>query len=196
MTKELIIATKNKAKVKEFQQLLPEYDIKTMADICPGLDIVEDGSSFEENALLKAKAVSEATKKMTIADDSGLVIDYLNGEPGIYSARYLGQDTAYEVKNPILLERMKDAVGEQRSARFVCALALVIPGEEEKVFTGVMEGQIAMEPAGENGFGYDPIFYILERGLTAAQISPEEKNAISHRGQALRKLVAYLSKRS
>ena len=152
------------------------------------IDIVEDGKTFEENALIKAKAVMEVTGQLTLADDSGLEIDALNGEPGIYSSRYLGEDTSYVKKNSVILERLKDVPEEKRSARFVCAVAAAFPDGQTKVIRGTMEGIIGYEIKGENGFGYDPIFYLPQYGKYSAELSSDEKNAISHRGEALRRI--------
>ena len=149
-------------------------------------DIVEDGKTFEENALIKARAICKLAGEMVLADDSGLEIDYLNKEPGIYSARYMGEDTSYHIKNKSLIDRLEGVPDEKRTARFVCAIAAVFPDGKELVVRGTVEGIIGYEEKGENGFGYDPIFYLPERGCTTAELSPEEKNSISHRGNALR----------
>lgn len=148
--------------------------------------IVEDGTTFEENAVIKAKTICEMTGEITLADDSGLEIDYLNKEPGIYSARYMGEDTSYRIKNANLIERLNGVPDEKRTARFVCAVAAAFPSGEVKTVRGVMEGRIGYEESGENGFGYDPIFYLPEYGCSSAELSMEEKNKISHRGKALR----------
>ena len=157
-------------------------------------DIEENGTSFEENALIKAREVCRLAGEMVLADDSGLEIDYLNGEPGIYSARYMGENTSYRVKNKNLMERLEGVPNEKRTARFVCAIAAVFPDGKELVVRGTVEGIIGYEERGENGFGYDPIFYLPERGLTTAELPPEEKNSISHRGNALRKMKELLEK--
>ena len=149
-------------------------------------DIVEDGKTFEENALIKARAICKLAGEMVLADDSGLEIDYLNKEPGIYSARYMGEDTSYHIKNKSLIDRLEGVPEEKRTARFVCAIAAVFPDGKELVVRGTVEGIIGYEEKGENGFGYDPIFYLPERGCTTAELPPEEKNSISHRGNALR----------
>ena len=138
--------------------------------------------------MIKAKAVMEITGQLTLADDSGLEIDALNGEPGIYSSRYLGEDTSYVKKNSVILERLKDVPEEKRSARFVCAVAAAFPDGQTKVIRGTMEGIIGYEIKGENGFGYDPIFYLPQYGKYSAELSSDEKNAISHRGEALRRI--------
>ena len=151
------------------------------------VDIVEDGTTFEENAMIKAKEIAKLLPDdIVLADDSGLEIDYLNKEPGIYSARYMGEDTSYDIKNANLIERLDGVAKEDRTARFVCAIAAVFPDGSHKVVRGTIEGYIGWEPAGTNGFGYDPIFYVDEYGCSTAELSPEEKNKISHRGNALR----------
>lgn len=191
---KVIMATSNQDKVREIRQMLEGTSIQIVSLKEAGIhaDIEENGQSFEENAVIKAEAIRDLTGQMAIADDSGLVIDYLDGMPGIYSSRFMGEDTPYPVKNKAILEKLKDAEGEERSARFICAMAIAYPDQDTRVFTGVMEGRIAEEIAGEGGFGYDPIFFLPERGLTSAQLSPEEKNAISHRGKALRQAAAVL----
>ena len=166
-----------------------------MKDLGVDVDIVEDGKTFEENAVIKAKTVMEATGEMVLADDSGFEVDYLNKEPGIYSARYLGEDTPYSIKNAELLKRCEGVPEEQRDARFVCVIACAYPDGTVDTATGVIEGKLAHEQKGENGFGYDPIFYLPERGCTTGELEPEEKNAISHRGIAVRKMVEILKKR-
>ena len=184
--KRLVFATGNQGKVNEFRQMLgDDYEILSMKDIGVDIDIVEDGKTFEENAVIKAKAVMEETGEMVLADDSGFEVDYLNKEPGIYSARYMGEDTSYDVKNKNLIDRLDGVPKEKRTARFVCAIAAVLPDGRELVTRQTMEGYIGWEPEGENGFGYDPIFYLDEYGCSSAAISPEQKNAISHRGKAL-----------
>ncbi len=193
--KKLIFATGNQGKVNEFRQMLgDEYEILSMKDIGVELDIVEDGATFEENAIIKAKALMEATGEMVLADDSGFEVDALNKEPGIYSSRYMGEDTPYSVKNAELLRRCEGVPDEKRDARFVCVIACAFPDGRVETATGVIEGKLAHEPKGENGFGYDPIFYLPERGCTTGEMPPEEKNAISHRGIAVRKMVEILKK--
>ncbi|MBE5845552.1 MAG: XTP/dITP diphosphatase [Butyrivibrio sp.] len=186
---EIVFATGNKDKMREIRQILGglNADIKSMKEAGVDVDIVEDGTTFEENALIKAREVSKLCKdSIVLADDSGLEIDFLNKEPGIYSARYLGRDTSYTEKNTIILEKLNGVPDEKRSARFVCAIAACLPDGRELVVRGTMEGQIGYEIAGENGFGYDPIFFLPEYGKTSAELLPEEKNAVSHRGKALR----------
>lgn len=187
MGHKIVFATGNEGKMKEIRLILADLglEILSMKEAGVDLDIVEDGKSFEENAAIKARAVWEKTGGIVLADDSGLVIDYLDGEPGIYSARYLGEDTSYEYKNRVILERMEKAQGEERSARFVSAIAAVLPDGRMLGTLGVVEGLIVGEPAGDGGFGYDPIFYLPEFGMTSAEIPIELKNEISHRGKAL-----------
>lgn len=194
--KKLVFATGNQGKVNEFRQMLgEEYEIYSMKDLHMEIDIVEDGKTFEENAIIKAKAVMEATGEMVLADDSGFEVDCLNKEPGIYSARYMGEDTPYSVKNAELLRRCEGVPEEKRDARFVCVIACAYPDGTVDTVTGVIEGKIAHEPKGEHGFGYDPIFYLPERGCTTGELLPEDKNAISHRGIAIRKMVDLLKKK-
>lgn len=183
----IVFATSNEGKMREVREILKELpmEVDSMKDAGVRIEIVEDGSSFEENAMIKAKAVWDVTGGIVLADDSGLVVDYLNGEPGIYSARYMGEETSYEIKNRNLIERLSGAKEEERSARFVCAIAAVLPDGRTLTTTGTMEGMIAHEPAGAGGFGYDPILMLPEYGMTSAEITMEEKNKISHRGKAL-----------
>ena len=183
----MIFATGNQGKIKEIKAILGDIgeEIISMKEVGIDIDIVEDGSSFEENAIIKAKAVMKLTGQLVLADDSGLEVDALGGEPGIYSARYLGEDTSYEIKNRNIIERLEGVEGEARSARFVCVIAAAFPDGEIVTTRGTIEGVIAKEPAGENGFGYDPIVYVPEYKMTTGQMEPEAKNAISHRGKAL-----------
>lgn len=194
---EIVFATQNPGKAREVAMMFADMDVcvKTLKEAGIEADIVENGSTFMENARIKAETIARHTDKIVLADDSGLVIDYLNGEPGIYSARYMGEDTSYDIKNQNILERMKDAPEHLRSARFVCAMAAVMPDGEVIETEGVMEGFIGYEIAGENGFGYDPIFYLPEFKASSAEITPEEKNAVSHRGKALRLMQGELQKR-
>ena len=186
--KKIVFATGNKDKMREICEIMAdcEVEIFSMKEAGIDVDIVENGTTFEENALIKAKAIAEHTDAIVLADDSGLEIDALNKEPGIYSARYMGEDTSYTVKNRNLIERLEGVPKEQRTARFVCAIAAVLPGGKELVTRQTMEGYIGYEPEGENGFGYDPIFFLEEYGCSSAALSREQKNAISHRGKALR----------
>lgn len=194
--KRIIFATGNKDKLREIREILADLDIEVIsmkeAGIC--VDIVEDGTTFEENAIIKAKTIHELTGEAVMADDSGLEVDYLNKEPGVYSARYMGEDTSYHIKNMSLVERLKGVPDEKRTARFVCVIALVT--EEGRVITtrGNYEGIIGYEEKGENGFGYDPVFYVPEYQCYSAELSREAKNAISHRGKALRLMKAEIEK--
>ena len=194
--KKIIFATGNQDKMREIREILADMDVEVVSMKEAGIhaDIVENGSTFEENAVIKAKTICELTGEITLADDSGLEIDYLNKEPGIYSARYMGEDTSYDVKNKNLIDRLDGVPKEKRTARFVCAIAAVLPDGRELVTRQTMEGYIGWEPEGENGFGYDPIFYLDEYGCSSAAISPEQKNAISHRGKALRAMKELLKK--
>lgn len=182
---EIILASNNKDKVKEVKQILCDYDIVSLKDAGIDVDVEENGTTFEENALIKARAIAKITGKMTMADDSGLEIDYLDKAPGVYSARFMGHDTSYDIKNKALIEKLEGVEGKDRSCRFVCAIAVVFPDGRELVKRGTMEGLLAKEISGENGFGYDPIVFLPEYGKTSASLSPEEKNKISHRGKAL-----------
>ncbi len=201
----IVFATGNKDKMREIRRILGDLgaEILSMREAGVFEDVVEDGSSFAENARIKADAIyahliekdpQKAEETVVLADDSGLEIDYLGGEPGIYSARYLGKDTPYIEKNGIILDRLKEVTGSDRSARFVCAIAACLPGGKKIDTTGTMEGIIADKIAGENGFGYDPIFFLPEYNKTSAELSEDEKNAISHRGKALRKMEELLRK--
>ncbi len=200
----IIFATGNEHKMVEIRMILEGLGARILSQKEAGIkvDVVEDGSTFEENALIKAGEIARAAAQIpeyqdavVLADDSGLEIDYLNKEPGIYSARYLGEDTSYDIKNNALLERMAGVPDEERTARFVCAIAAVFPGGESEVVRGTMEGRVGYEIAGENGFGYDPIFYLPECGCTSAQLVPEKKNELSHRGEGLRKMREILLKK-
>ena len=186
--KKIIFATGNEGKMKEIRRILadPSLEILSLKDAGIHADIDENGKSFEENAMIKAEAICKMTGEIVLADDSGLEIDFLNKEPGIYSARYMGEDTSYDIKNQNLIDRLDGVPKEKRTARFVCAIAAVLPDGKELVTRQTMEGYIGWEPEGTNGFGYDPIFYLDEFGCSSATISPEQKNAISHRGKALR----------
>jgi XTP/dITP diphosphohydrolase len=189
---KIIFATGNANKMKEIRMIMSDLDveIKSMKEENVDIDIVEDGTTFEENAMIKARAIAGELKKrgekaVVLADDSGLEIDYLNKEPGIYSARYMGEDTSYKIKNANLIGRLENVPDEKRTARFVCAIAAVLPDGRELVRRGTIEGRIGYEEKGSNGFGYDPIFYLPEYGMYSAELDPEEKNRISHRGKAL-----------
>ena len=186
--RRIIFATGNEGKMKEIREILSDLDAEVVSMKAAGIqtEIVENGLTFEENAIIKAKTICELTGEIVLADDSGLEIDYLDKEPGIYSARYMGEDTSYHVKNANLIQRLNGVPDEQRTARFVCAIAAAFPDGTVKTVRAAMEGRIGYEEKGENGFGYDPIFYLPEYGCTSAQLSMEEKNKISHRGKALR----------
>ncbi|MCR5375283.1 MAG: RdgB/HAM1 family non-canonical purine NTP pyrophosphatase [Lachnospiraceae bacterium] len=192
--KKIVFATGNAHKMVEIRAILGDlYDVVSMKEAGISADIVEDGKTFEENALIKARAVAKIAGCMAMADDSGLEVDYLGKMPGIYSARFLGENTDYDIKNRVIIEMVSKAKGAERSARFVCAIACAWPDGREEVVRGTFEGEIAYEQAGPNGFGYDPIFFVPEYGMTSAEMSPERKNAVSHRGNALRKMRAILS---
>lgn len=188
MSKRIIFATGNPDKMKEIRMILADLNLEilSMKDAGIQIDIEENGTTFEENAIIKARAVAEFTQDIVLADDSGLEIDYLSKEPGIYSARYMGEDTSYTIKNQNLLDRLSGVPKEQRTARFVCAIAAVLPNKEVLVTRETIEGYIGYEPAGENGFGYDPIFYVDEYHCSTAQLAADKKNELSHRGKALR----------
>ncbi len=187
MEHRIVFATGNEGKMREVRLILADLgmEILSMKEAGANPDIVEDGKTFGENAEIKARAVWEQTGGIVLADDSGLVIDWLNGEPGVYSARYMGEDTSYEIKNQALIDRLAGVEGADRSARFVCNIAAVLPDGQVVHTEETMEGRIAEKPAGHEGFGYDPILYLPEFGKTSAEITIEEKNRISHRGKAL-----------
>nr|WP_302598938.1 XTP/dITP diphosphatase [uncultured Cellulosilyticum sp.] len=186
--KQIIVATQNQGKVKEIKAVLGDLpvEVKTMGEIGIDIDIEENGTTFEENAIIKAEALTKYTDALVIADDSGLEIDYLNKEPGVYSARYLGKDTPYTEKNQIILERLENVEKEKRTARFVCAIAMAMKGKETQTAVEAMEGYIGYEAQGTNGFGYDPIFFVPGLERSTATLTMEEKNEISHRAKALR----------
>ena len=187
MGHRIIFATGNEGKMREVRAILADLGLPVLSMKEAGADpvIVEDGKTFGENAQIKAQAVWNCTGDIVLADDSGLVVDYIGGEPGIYSARYMGEDTSYVIKNQNIIDRLKDAKGKERSARFVCNIAAVLPDGRVLHAEETMEGLIAERPAGTGGFGYDPILYLPEFGMTSAEITMEEKNKISHRGKAL-----------
>lgn len=186
--KRIIFATGNAGKMKEIREILEDMEVEVVSMKEAGIDIeiIEDGATFEENAAIKAKAVAAETGDIVLADDSGLEVDYLNGEPGVYSARYLGEDTSYDIKNQVILDRLSGVPKNKRSARFVCAIAAAMPDGQILLTRETVEGYIGEKPAGSNGFGYDPIFYIEEYGCSTAELTNEQKNEISHRGKALR----------
>ncbi|MCX4270407.1 MAG: RdgB/HAM1 family non-canonical purine NTP pyrophosphatase [Lachnospiraceae bacterium] len=191
--KRVIFATSNEGKMKEIRLLLADLDVEVLSLKEAGISvsIVEDGETFEENALIKVRTVGmekEAQGAVILADDSGLEVDYLNKAPGVYSARYMGEDTSYTIKNQAIIEQLSKAVGEERSARFVCVIAALLPDGRTLTTRATIEGQIGYREEGSNGFGYDPILYLPEYHTTTAGLSMEEKNRISHRGKALRQM--------
>lgn len=209
--KQIIFATGNAGKMKEIREILDGtgWNVLSLKDAGIDADIEENGTTFEENAKIKAEGIRNwclengipgcsgisAKEIIVLADDSGLEIDYLNKEPGIYSARYAGTDTSYDIKNSLLLSRMKGVPDKQRTARFVCAVAAVFPNGDKEVVRGTMEGCIGYKIAGANGFGYDPIFFLPEYGCTSAELAPEKKNELSHRGEALRMMRQIMEKK-
>ena len=189
---KVIFATGNMGKMREIRAIMSDTDaeVLSMKEADVYTDVVEDGSTFMENAFIKARAVAKLVKQKgitaaVVADDSGLVVDALGGEPGIYSARYLGEDTPYKIKNAKIIERLEGVEDEKRTARFVCAMAVVFPDGSEDCYEATYEGRIGYEERGENGFGYDPIFILPEFEKTTAELPPEVKNSRSHRGKAL-----------
>ena len=190
MEQKVIFATGNEGKMREIRMILKDVAVTVLSLKEAGitLDVEENGSTFGENAMIKARACAKVVDGIVLADDSGLEIDYLNKEPGIYSARYMGEDTSYRIKNQNLIDRLAGVPDEKRTARFVCAIAAVMPDGSERVTEGVIEGRIGYEEKGDGGFGYDPIFYVPEFGCTSAELTAEQKNAASHRGRALEKM--------
>lgn len=190
----VLFATTNKNKVNEINQMLKGSNIEvvSMEEAKIDIDVVEDGDTFEENAIKKATEIMKVANMTVIADDSGLEIDYLGKEPGIYSARYLGRETPYPQKNEIILDKLKGVPEEKRKARFVCSVAVAFTDGTTKVVKETIEGIIGYEQKGENGFGYDPIFFVPEYNMTTAQMKPEQKNKISHRGKAIKKIIQVL----
>lgn len=185
--RKLIFATGNAGKMKEIRMIMKDtgFQVLSMKEAGVSLDIEENGSTYEENALIKARAVAAELGELVLADDSGLEIDYLGKEPGVQSARYMGEDTSYRIKNASLIQRLEGVPDEARTARFVCAIAAVFPDGRELTTRATIEGRIGYEEKGSNGFGYDPIFYVPEFGKTTAELTEEEKNRVSHRGKAL-----------
>lgn len=196
--KRIVFATGNAGKIREIREILSDLSLEvvSMRDAGISADIEENGATYEENALIKARAVAAFTgaDDIVMADDSGLEIDYLSGEPGVYSARYLGETTPYSIKNRNLIDRLAGVPDEQRTARFVCAIAAVLPDGKELLTRGTIEGRIGYEEKGNGGFGYDPIFLAPEFGKSTAELTEEEKNAVSHRGRALRAMKGELEK--
>ena len=197
MENKIIFATGNENKMKEIRMILSDLGMEILSQKEAGIkaDVVEDGTTFEENALIKATEIAKYTDAIVLADDSGLEIDYLNKEPGIYSARYMGEDTSYDIKNQALIDRLEGVEDEKRTARFVCAIAAAFPDGTTEVVRGTMEGRIGYEISGANGFGYDPIFFLPQYGCTSAELSPEKKNELSHRGEGLRKMRVIIEKK-
>lgn len=199
---KIVFATGNAGKMKEIKEIMGDLEVPVLSMKEAGLEleIEENGSTFEENAVIKAKAVAAAVKDIgkgivVLADDSGLEVDYLNKEPGVYSARYMGEDTSYQIKNQSLIDRLDGVLDEDRTARFVCVIAAVMPDGDVVTTRGVIEGKIGYEERGTNGFGYDPIFYLPDMSRSTAELMPDEKNNISHRGNALQAMKEELKKR-
>lgn len=190
--KQIMIATSNAHKVEEFKRMLEPYgyEVKSLLDLDEEIDIEENGTTFEENASIKAKTIYDKLHIEVIADDSGLAVNAMHGEPGIYSARFLGRDTSYDVKNQYIIDQVKDA--EDKGAQFVCAIAYIDADGHENVFTGVVEGEIYDHIEGAKGFGYDPIFYYPPLKTTLANVSEDQKNEVSHRGKAIQMLLNYM----
>lgn len=193
---KIIFATTNQGKVREVKMMMQDFGVEvcTMKNAGINIDIEENGTTFEENAIIKAKTIMEATGHIALADDSGLEVDYLGGAPGIYSARFLGENTSYEEKNKYIIEKLKEAKGSERSARFVCAIAVAFPNGKIETCRGTIEGVIGYEQKGTNGFGYDPIVYVPEYEMTTGEMAPELKNSISHRGKALEQMKELLKR--
>ncbi len=187
----MVIATKNKGKITEFQQMFAKegWEVRSLLDYPDLPDIVEDGETFAENAAKKAETLANYLNQMVIADDSGLVVDALDGRPGVYSARYAGEDKSDAANSEKVLNELVDVPGDDRTARFICLLAVAKPNQETFFYEGTCEGYIAMSAAGSNGFGYDPIFYLPELDKTMAQLMAEQKNERSHRAKALKQLL-------
>lgn len=195
MCKRIIFATGNEGKMKEVRMILADlgYEILSLKDIGYDKEIIEDGKTFEENALIKAKTIAKERNEIVLADDSGLEVDYMDKQPGIYSARFLGEDTSYHIKNQYIIDQLKDAKPEERTARFVCAIACAFPDGRTLTTRGTIEGYIGYEERGENGFGYDPIFMVPEFNCSTSELDIEQKNKISHRGKALEAMKKLIS---
>lgn len=186
--KRLIFATGNQDKLREIRAIMEglDYEILSMKEAGIDIEIEENGTTFAENALIKARAIHAVCHELVLADDSGLEVDYMDRQPGVFSHRFGGEDTPYSIKNQMIMDNLAGVPEEKRTARFVCAIAAVFPDGSELMREAAMEGIIGYKEAGKNGFGYDPIFFLPEFGCTSAELSPEDKNAISHRGKALR----------
>lgn len=197
MEQKIIFATENEGKMKEIRLILGDMGIPIQSLKEAGIhaDIVEDGETFEENALIKVREIAKLTDAVVLADDSGLEVDYLNKEPGVQSARYMGHDTSYRIKNQNIIDRLAGVPDENRTARFVCAIAAALPDGTFLTTRGTIEGIIGYEERGEGGFGYDPIFFLPEYGCSTAELSMEKKNELSHRGKALRQMKKLLEER-
>lgn len=195
MSKRIIFATGNEGKMREVRMILADlgYEILSLKDIGYDNEIIEDGKTFEENALIKARTIANERNEIVLADDSGLEVDYMDKQPGIYSARFLGEDTSYRIKNQYIIDQLKDAKPEERTARFVCAIACAFPDGRTITTRGTIEGYIGYEERGENGFGYDPIFMVPEFNCTTSELDLEQKNKISHRGKALEAMKKLIS---
>lgn len=193
---KIVVATKNKGKIKEIKEILSDMNIDVIAQSELGIDVEveEDGKTFRQNAFKKASEIMKVCHEVTLADDSGLEVDYLNGAPGVYSARYAGENATDQDRNRKLLEAMEGVPDEKRNARFVCAIAVVFPNGTSLIVEGKCEGRIGFEPKGQNGFGYDPLFYVPEYDMTMAQMDSTIKNKISHRAKALRLMKEELKK--
>lgn len=193
----IVFATGNEGKMREVREILADLgmEVISMKEAGISIDVEENGATYEENAMIKAAAVAAQTDAIVLADDSGLEIDYLGKEPGVLSARYLGENTSYRIKNANLIERLSGVPDEERTARFVCAIAACLPDGTRLTTRATIEGRIGYEERGEGGFGYDPIFYVPEFGKTTAELTAEEKNQVSHRGKALRLMKEELKKR-
>ncbi len=194
MISKVIFATKNPGKMKEIREILSEISIEviSMEEAGIDIDVVEDGLTFEANAILKAETIMKLTNEVVLADDSGLEVDYLGKEPGIYSARYGGVDTPYKIKNQLIIGRLEGVKDDKRSARFICVIAAAFPNGNVTTTRGTIEGRIGFEEKGKDGFGYDPIFYVPEYNMTTAEMTTDIKNKISHRGKALRAMKSVL----
>ncbi|HOA80922.1 MAG TPA: XTP/dITP diphosphatase [Defluviitaleaceae bacterium] len=188
--RRIIFATKNKGKIVEINEIMKELNLQILSleEAAIDIEIIENGSTFEENAIIKVKEIMKITNDIVMADDSGLEIDYLNGAPGVHSSRFEGENTPYDIKNNKILDMLKGVAEEERTARFVCVIAAGFPDGQIITTKGVIEGIIGYEIKGENGFGYDPIFYVPEYKMTTAQMSSQLKNQISHRAKALNKM--------